>query len=297
MAKIYLRPIGGLGARLIPLLQGLSAVRESSHELVVCWPLSSRRGGGRSGAHREQSFELPLTDLYDFDPPITDMRESAYLAKTEELPYYPLRHTQNLDGSGQTPVFLDDHEGEDFCVDAHGLFQFVCPSPDSMTPVSLLEAYKGHFRLKPPQKALYDDLLVKFEGRPTVGVYLRQSSGANYQVLRWDAERTLLPRMREQASRDSRTLFFVVSDEEPLLTAIVREFGAENVLITPKPHIVNHPDEMLGVTVDIELMRHVDIYYPTWGSWLGKIMGLVRYNKGSSNPLAWGYGVEGNKEH
>ena len=101
MAKIYLRPIGGLGARLIPLLQGLSAVRESSHELVVCWPLSSRRGGGRSGAHREQSFELPLTDLYDFDPPITDMRESAYLAKTEELPYYPLRHTQNLDGSGQ----------------------------------------------------------------------------------------------------------------------------------------------------------------------------------------------------
>ena len=68
MAKLYLRPIGGLGARLIPLLQGLSAVRESSHELVVCWPLSSRRGGGRSGAHREQSFELPLTDLYDFDP-------------------------------------------------------------------------------------------------------------------------------------------------------------------------------------------------------------------------------------
>ena len=299
MAKLYLRPIGGLGARLIPLLQGLSAVRESSHELVVCWPLSSRRGGGRSGAHREQSFELSLTDLYDFDPPITEMEESAYLAKaTHELPHYPLRHTQNLDGKGKSPVFLADHEGEDFCVDAHGFFLLECPSPgDSLAPGSLLRAYTDHFRLKPPQKALYDDSLAKFEDRPTVGVYLRQSQGANYQVLDWDARATLLPVMRSHAQRDPRTLFVIVCDEAVLLDEVIAEFGADNVLTTPKPRIVNHPDEMLSITVDIELMRHVDIYYPTWGSWLGKIMGLVRYNDGSSNPLDWGYGIEGTKEN
>ena len=63
---------------------------------------------------------------------------------------------------------------------------------------------------------------------------------------------------------------------------------------------------MLSITVDIELMRRVDIYYPTWGSWLGKLMGLVRWdgttiNRGvlgvgaPANPLEWGYGIEGDR--
>jgi len=308
MAKIYLRPIGGLGARLIPLLQVMSAVRESPHELVVCWPLTSKPGKARSGSSREQSFEIGLSDLYDFDPPVTEISEEGYLAKTEDLPHYPLKHTQNLDGNGQTPVYLREHWDEDFCVDAHGLFQFISRDARATEPSALLLAYLDLFRLKPPQKALYDDFMERFEvDRPKVGVYLRQSRGANYQVLEWDARNTLLPTMRKCVEQwDVPPLFFVVCDEEPLLNEVITEFGTENVVTTPKPHIVNHPDEMLSITVDIELMRRVDIYYPTWGSWLGKLMGLVRWdgttiNRGvlgvgaPANPLEWGYGIEGDR--
>lgn len=272
------------------------AVRELAHDLVVCWPQSSGGGrGGPTGPHREQAFELGVNDLYSFELPITDMAESAYLAKTQEYSHYPLRHTQNLDGTGKSPVYCAAHKNNSFCVDVHGAYHLVgalrkCgEKPDS---AALGELYRGRFNLRPAQKEVYERLKKRLEGRRTVGVYIRQSRGANYQVLGWNATQKILPKLREHAQEDPSTLFFVVSDQKSILDDIVKEFGDDNVLTTPKPHIVNHPDEMLAVTVDIELMRDVDVYYPTWGSWLGKLMGLVRLGDGKQDPLAWGFGME-----
>ena len=273
---------------MIPLLQTMLAVRELSHELVVCWPQSSGGGrGGPTGPHREQAFELGINDLYSFKHPITDMTESAYGAKTEEHPHYPLRHTQNIDGTGQSPVHCSAHEN--FCVDVHGPYLLDGERADSN---AIGELYREQFKLQAPQREIYEDLKGRFKGRRTVGVYFRQSRGANYQVLKWNATQKILPKMREHAKEDPSTLFFVISDEKRILDDVVSEFGADNVVTTPKPNVVNHPDEMLGVTVDIELMRGVDVYYPTWGSWLGKLMGLVRLGDGKQDPLDWGFGIE-----
>ena len=288
--KLFLRPIGGFGARMIPLLQTMIAVRESSHSLVVCWPqASSRSRGGPTGPHREQVFELGVNELYSFESPFTDMSEPAYMAKTEQHSHYPLRHTQNMNGNGQAPVHCAAHAHESFCVDAHGPYLL---NGERACSASLGEAYREHFKLHPPQREMCEDLRSRFKGRRTVGVYFRQSRGANYQVLSWNATQKILPKMREHAQEDPSTLFFVISDQKSILDDVIREFGEDNVVTTPKPNIVNHPDEMLGVTVDIELMRTVDVYYPTWGSWLGKLMGLVRLGDGKQDPLAWGFGME-----
>jgi len=295
MSKLYLRPVGGFGARMIPLLQVMSAIeREFSHSLVVCWPLHTTSSGGRAGSTRERVFPLSINDLYALDPPLTTTRETVHGAKAREFTHYSLKHTQNLDGKGKSPVHLSHHVNESFCIDAHGYFSLDPDRPNALVTdakeMGLL--YSEKFKLHPRQQDLYESLKQRMEGRPTVGVYLRQSKGANYQVRGWNATGSILPKMRHHYAKDSSTLFFVVSDEKPILDRIVEEFSADNVLMTPKPNIVNHPDEMLGVVVDIELMRHVDIYYPTWGSWLGKLMGLVREGDGCENPLAWGFGRE-----
>ena len=67
MSKLFLRPVGGFGARMIPLLQVMSAIeRESSHSLVVCWPLHTTSSGGRAGSTRERVFPLSINDFMIF---------------------------------------------------------------------------------------------------------------------------------------------------------------------------------------------------------------------------------------
>ena len=82
--------------------------------------------------------------------------------------------------------------------------------------------------------------------------------------------------MRKHRVENPDTLFFVITECPDTVNSIRSEFGEENVVTTPKPGIMNHPEEMLGVVVDIELMRHVDVYYPTWGSGLARLMSALR---------------------
>jgi hypothetical protein len=290
MPKLFLRLVGGFGARLLPLLQTLTAVEESGHHPVICWPQSTGGFGECQGRKREQSFEAHLLDLYDFNSDLTYTSESNFFAKAGIHPHYSLRHTQNLDGKGKSPVYLSEHLSDDLCVNAHGVYLL---NPDSlgranldMTP--LREMYHRTFKLKESSQTVYDSIAPRLQERHTVGVYIRQSRGANRQVLAWDAQSLLIPKMDEHVDRDN-SQFFVVCDDREIMKKLVNRFSSR-VITTPKPGVLNHPAEMLSVTTDIALMRLVDVYYPTWGSWLGKLFGLVREGDGKENPLGWGFG-------
>ena len=290
MPKLFIRLVGGFGARLLPLLQTLAATEESGHQPVICWPQSTGGFGECQGRKREQSFEAHLLDLYDFDDDLTYTSESNFFAKAEIHPHYPLKHTQNLDGSGKSPVYLSDHASSDLCISAHGVYLL---NPDSLGRTNLdvaplRDLYHRTFKLKEPQQSIYNSIAPKLQERHTVGVYIRQSRGANHQVLAWDAQSMLLPRMQEHVDQDN-SQFFVVCDDREIMRKLVNCFG-RRIITTPKPGVVNHPEEMLSITTDIALMRLVDVYYPTWGSWLGKLFGLVRMGDGRENPLGWGFG-------
>ena len=290
MPKLFIRLVGGFGARLLPLLQTLAAAEESGHQPVICWPQSSSGFGECTGRKREQSFEAHLLDLYDFNYDLTYTSESNFFAKAGQHPFYPLKHTQNLDGKGKSPVYLSHHEGESLCIEAHGVYLL---EPDSLGRVCLdvhplREMYRRTFRLKEKCQNIYDSILPMFNERHTVGVYIRQSRGANRQVLDWNAQSLLIPRMEEHLEEDN-SQFFVVCDDREIMRVLANRFG-KRIITTPKPGVLNHPDEMLGVTVDIALMAHVEVFYPTWGSWLGKLLGLIRLGDGRENPLGWGFG-------
>ena len=228
---LWLRTVGGLGNRLLPLLMSLDAVERSGHSIFLNWP--TKYNERTSHSVRESNFPHSISQLYDLD--VNLIAEQTWRARTrEDLPYYSLKHTQLGKPALQDPnsrqVPLQEHEDTHVVVEAHGWLNVDGMGWEILG--RLRDVYLKYLKLHEREQGIFEETRAKFAGRPVVGVYMRQLHRA---LKKWD-----------------------------------------NVVTTPKPGIMNHPEEMLGVVVDIELMRHVDVYYPTWGSGLARLMSALR---------------------
>ena len=269
---LWLRTVGGLGNRLLPLLMSLDAVERSGHSIFLNWP--TKYNERTSHSVRESNFPHSISRLYDFD--VNLIGEQTWRARTrEDLPYYGLKHTQLGKPALQDPdsrqVPLQEHKETHVVVEAHGWLNVDGMGWEILG--RLRDVYLKYFKLHEREQELFEETRAKFAGRPVVGVYMRQLHRA---LKKWDAYGRITPEMRKHRDENPDTLFFVISECPDTVNSIRSEFGSDNVVTTPKPGIMNHPEEMLGVVVDIELMRHVDVYYPTWGSGLARLMSALR---------------------
>jgi|TARA_R110000824_G_scaffold82768_14_gene207500 hypothetical protein len=271
---LYLRTVGGMGNRLVPLLMSLDGIERSGHSFALNWPTTYRKGGHRT---KEQNFPLKLSHLYDVDLPIISTEEWQEITQ-QGLPHYGLKHTQmgvpELRGPDGRSVPFEKHAGNSFTVESHGWLNVDGEGWDAVLRMGKI--YDKYLKLHADSQEVLQGVLKKLEGRPSVGAYMRQ---LHPKLKEWDAYGRIAPKMREHAEEEPDTVFFIISECRNTVRRIVDEFGEDNVVTTPKPGIMNHPEEMRGVVVDIEVMRHVGVYYPTWGSGLARLMSAIRYEE------------------
>lgn len=269
---LYLRTVGGMGNRLMPLLMSLDGIEHSGHSLVLSWSTRYREGGHQT---REHNFPLKLSHLYDVSFPTISGEEWEAITR-KGFPHYGLGYTEMglselRDEPEHRPLPFKEHANSPFTVEAHGWLNV--EGTGWSTVLRLKEVYEKYLKLHPDSQRVLEGVLAKLEGRPTVGVYLRQ---LHPKLKEWNAYGRNVPHMRKHAQEEPDTAFFVISECPDTVRRIKDEFGEENVITTPKPGIMNHPEEMRGVVVDIEVMRHVSVYYPTWGSGLARLMSAIR---------------------
>lgn len=269
---LWLRAVGGFGNRLCPLLMSLDAIERSGHALYLNWPTSYHEN--KSHRTLENNFPHSISRLYDIE--LNLISESTWRARTkEDLPYYGLNQTQIgeeiLKANGKKQIPIQQHKDTHIVVEAHGWLNYDNAGAEIIGRMK--DIYLKYLKLHASEQAVFDETFAKFSNRPVVGAYMRQ---LHPSLRSWNAYGRIAPKMRKHAKENPDTLFFVVSECPRTVASIRKEFGEQNVVTTPKPGVMNHPDEMLGVVVDIELMRHVDVYYPTWGSGLGRLMSALR---------------------
>jgi len=268
---LFLRTVGGIGNRMYPLLMSLDGIKRSGHALALNWPVYDR--GNASHAMRESNFPLEVSELYNVSfPTITEGEWRA--VNHEGLPAYGLKHTQlGVSGirEGNRPVPFLDHSDTSFVVEAHGWLDVDGEGWQIVQRIS--EVYDEHLKLYDEQQDLLNGVLAQLKDRPTVGVYMRQ---LHPRLRNWNAYGRIVPEMRKHREQEPETAFFVISECTDTVRRIKSEFGDKNVVTTPKPGVMNHPEEMKGVVVDIEVMRHVGVYYPTYGSGMARLMSALR---------------------
>lgn len=286
--NLFLQIWGGLGARintLLSVLYGMDA-NNMPHQLVVNWPMNDEYLDSPAGHsdHRESLFALHLKDLYDIKRPIKHICAKEFAVLSSVHTCYQLAYTQAPSRDplfrGQIHFSTQPHD-ESFCIVGHqwmnidGLHARILPKFKSV--------FDRNISLKPVAQRLVDSLLLEFnKTKRVVGLYIRQST-IHPAVSKWDAMSRMLPVFLEEASRDLDTKFFVCCDDHQYvqelrdkLKTIGKGDAVERVITVPKPGKFNDPEEMLHVTADIELMRHVDEFYPTWNSGLGILMAALR---------------------
>lgn len=286
--NLYLQIWGGLGARintLLSVLYGMDA-NNMPHQLSISWPMNDENLEDPPGhsAHRESLFALHLKDLYDIKRPIKYIEPREFSVYSSMYTSYSLEYTQAPSRDplfrGQIHFNTQPHD-ESFCIAGHqwmnidGLHARILPK--------FKNVFERNVSLKPQAQMLVDSLLPEFERtKRMVGLYIRQST-IHPAVSRWDAMGRMLPVLREEAARDSTTKFFVCCDDHKYVDVLRNELKItavrdveDRVITVPKPGKFNDPEEMLNVTADIELMRHVDVFYPTWNSGLGILMAALR---------------------
>ena len=268
---LFLRAVGGMGNRLLPLLASLDGIKGSGHAFALNWPTSYR--GTSSHALKESNFPLCVSELYNVNFPM--LTEGEWRAVNHEgLPAYGLRHTQlgvaQMQASAR-PVPFADYKDSSLVVEAHGWLNV--DGNGWQLVQRMAELYDEHLKLHDEQQEVRDQVLKSFGGRPTVGVYMRQ---LHPKLKSWDAYGRIVPQMRQHIKKDPDTLFFVISECPRTVQQLKEEFGDRNIVTTPKPGVMNHPEEMKGVVVDIEVMRHVGVYYPTYGSGMARLMSAMR---------------------
>ena len=268
---LHLRTVGGLGNRLLPLLMALDGIERSGHTLSVTWPTVYRDGGHQI---REQNFPLHLSQLYDVN--FSTSSDAEWVAAMRQCSvHYGLGHTeiglQELRDPAGRAVPLMENSGNSLTVESHGWLNV--DGEGWSVVLRLRKAYEKSLKLHPEDQEVFQAVLDSFRGRPTVGVYMRQ---LHPKLRNWDAYGRITPKMREHLREDAETAFFVISECPGTVQRLKDEFGEGRVITTPKPGIMNHPDEMKGVVVDIEVMRYVSVYYPTWGSGMARLMSAIR---------------------
>ena len=286
--NLYLQIWGGLGARintLLSVLHGLDA-NNLPHQLSISWPMNNEYLDSPAGHsdHRESLFAIHLQDLYDIKRPIKYIEPKEFAVYSTMYTSYSLTYTQAPSRDplfrGQIHFNTQPHD-ESFCIAGHqwmnidGLHARILPKFKTI--------FERNMSLKPQAQRLVDSLMLEFNRTErVVGLYIRQST-IHPAVSKWDAMSRMLPVFREEAERDLDTKFFVCCDDHKYLTILRDELksvgngdAVERVITVPKPGKFNDPEEMLNVTADIELMRHVDVFYPTWNSGLGILMAALR---------------------
>jgi len=292
MAKVrpnlYLQIWGGLGARintLLSVLYGLDA-NNLPHQLCVSWPMNDEHLDSAPGHSdfRESLFAIHLKSLYDFKRPIKYIDCNEFAVYSTMHTCYPLSYTQ---APSRDPLFRgqihfnNQPHDESFCIVGHqwmnidGMHARVLPKFKTV--------FERNISLKPQAQSLVDSLLSEFERTErVVGLYIRQST-IHPAVSKWDAMSRMLPVFRKEALQNLNTKFFVCCDDHKYVTVLRDELKSigkgdseDRVITVPKPGKFNDPEEMLHVTADIELMRHVDVFYPTWNSGLGILMAALR---------------------
>jgi hypothetical protein len=176
-----------------------------------------------------------------------------------------------LKGPNARVVPFKEHSGSSLTVEGHGWLNV--DGEGWSTVLRLKGVYDKYLKLHADSREVLQSVIDRFEGRPTVGTYMRQ---LHPRLRSWDAYGKIVPKMREHVREEPDTVFFVISECPATVQRIKDEFGENNVVTTPKPGVMNHPDEMIGVVVDIEVMRHVSVYYPTYGSGMARLMSAIR---------------------
>lgn len=287
MSQLYLQIWGGLGARVNTLLTALYGLEANNlpHELCVHWPTDAKDIDEPEGhtRERERLFAIDLQDLYDIKRPIRYISREEFSEAASQHTFYSLDYTQ---APSRDPLFRGQIHfstqpaDESFCIQGHqwmnidGLHHRVLKR--------LAAVYDANIKLKPEMCKIRDGILARFKGRKTFGFYIRGAT-VHPAVHHWKAFKRMFPVIREQATMDREALFFVCCDDHTYLKPIREEIARiddnprSNRLITvPKPNKFNDPEEMLRVTVDVEIMRQVDEFYPTWNSGLGILVAALR---------------------
>jgi len=288
MAKLYLQALGGLGARintLLSVLYGLD-VNKLPHELCVYWPLNIKHINRSNQRKRESIFAAKLEDLYEVKRPICYIEAEEFADAISKHTVYDLEHTQ---APGRDPLtrqsipFCTQPHHESFCVQGHQWMNI--DGLHSKVLHHFSSTYDNNLKLKPEAEEARDLVIKKFSNRRVIGLYIRQAT-TNRAVRSWRAYERMLPLIRKEALEDSSTLFFVCADDPSYVRLIYKELldidkseRTERLIVVPKPNRFNDIREMLCVTADIELMRHVDEFYPTWNSGLGVLMTALRKEK------------------
>jgi hypothetical protein len=287
VAQLYLQIWGGLGARINTLLTALYGLEANNlpHELCVHWPTDMTDIHEPEGhtSLRERLFAIDLDDLYDIACPIRYVSTEEFAEAASRHTLYPLEYTQAPSRDplfrGQIHFNTQPHD-ESFCVQGHqwmnidGLHHRVLKR--------LAAVYDRNLKLKPSMCKLRDGILAQFKGRKVFGFYIRGAT-VHPAVGPWAAYDRMFPVIREQATMDRKALFFVCCDDHSYLRSIRQEIAridgdpdGRRLITVPKPNKFNDPEEMRHVTVDIEVMRQVDEFYPTWNSGLGILIASLR---------------------
>ena len=287
MAQLYLQIWGGLGARVNTLLTALYGLEANNlpHELCVHWPMDASEINQPDGhtVLREKLFCANLDELYDVSRPIRYISAEEFREAAAAHTLYSLEYTQAPSRDplfrGQIHFSTQPHD-ESFCIQGHqwmnidGLHHRVLKR---LAPV-----YDRNISLKPEMCKLRDGVLAQLRGHKTFGFYIRGAT-VHPAVHHWKAFKRMFPVIREQATMDRSAKFFVCCDDHTYLKPIREEIAridgnprTNRLVIVPKPNKFNDPEEMLRVTVDIEVMRQLDEFYPTWNSGLGILTASLR---------------------
>lgn len=290
MANLYLRAWGGLGARVNVVLSALYGLDSNRlpHKIKLNWPMATEAGlqskGPRywnardiQGGHtknRERLFGASLKDLYDIAIPIEYISSDEFNEAASKHLYYDLNYTQ---APSRNPLFrgqvhfATQPNNEDFVVEGHqwmnvdGLHHRVLPR--------FKHIYERYFSLKPDVDKAARGMIRSFNEH-TIGVYIR-SATIHPAVGPWDAAGRMREMMRTKLASNARHKFFVCADDPNVLHQLKQEFPGK-ILHTIKPDKFNDPAEMRCVTADIEIMKKVRDFYPTWFSGLGILMTALR---------------------
>ena len=290
MASLYLRAWGGLGARINVVLSALYGLDSNQlpHKIKLNWPMvteadlqlkgprywNDRDIQGGYTENRERLFGASLQDLYDIDTPIEYISSSEFDEAASKHLYYDLDYTQapqrNPLFRGQVHFASQPHD-EDFAVDGHqwmnidGLHYRVLPR--------FKHIYERYFSLKPDCDKVSRDMLRSLNEH-TIGICIR-SATTHPSVGPWDAASRMRKMMRTKLASNSKHKFFVSADDPTVLQQLKQEFPGK-ILHTIKPGKFNDSAEMRCVTADIEIMKNVRDFYPTWGSGLAILMAALR---------------------
>lgn len=203
--KITLRPLGGLGNRMLAIASAVTLSKETGRSLTIIWEL-------------DEKLNCPFHLLFNPIPETNVINKSTAIPffrkikrHLSHLPYKKVINHKLLNKMVENKTFLDEiHQYDNILL--YGANQFYpienlaslfIPTPSIMKQVRTIQA--------------------KFKDCQAIGVHIRRTDhGPSFDK---SPTRLFIQKMKEEISNNSETLFFLATDDPQEEMALTQIFG------------------------------------------------------------------------